>query len=353
MGRTAGGPDGGESGSPDSGTAPDRGEQQDRASSDFARLWHVLANVVAPTTLVTSLMVYFGWVQSNIVYGAFGMDQSVLRLSLQDYMFRSVGATMEPLAWLLFAIVVLVPLHVLFVRLLSGHRAVARWVVPAVAAVGFVLCLVWIIGGTGVFRSALPIVPMSLGLGVMLLGYAVHLHAVVVHRRIWPSGESPALRIVGRVSFAGLLLLTLLWSAAVYAQIRGAGMAGDLLADSRRLPGVVVYAPDRLRIEGPGVVERELRPSPGEKPRYRYRYDGLRLLIRADRHYFLLPVCWTVGGDSRAIALPEDPAVRLEFFRLPREYRSTCPAAPPPGSDLPPPPSAPRESRLPSPSPPG
>ncbi|GAA3148213.1 hypothetical protein GCM10010466_43990 [Planomonospora alba] len=316
------------------------GRGAERAVSDATRLWRVLTNIVAPTTLVTGLMVYFGWAQSAIVYRAFGIDQSVLALSPQDYMFRSVSATMEPLAWLLFAVVVLVPLHVLLIRLLLRHRGPARWIVAGVAAAGFVLCLVAIVGSTGVIRSALPVVPMSLGLGVMLLGYAVHLRTVLVHRRFWPMGESPALRLVGRVSFAGLLILTLLWSTAVYTQLRGADIARDLLADVRRMPWAVVYSPERLHIEGPGVVERDLGGgAAGGKARYRYRYDGLRLLLRANGRYFLLPVCWTVGGVSRVVALPEEASLRLEFFRIPRGWRPRCPAASPPGPELPPPPA--------------
>ncbi|MFB9892415.1 hypothetical protein [Planobispora takensis] len=304
------------------------GSASEDSATDFARLWQVLAKVVAPTTLVTALMVYFGWARASVTYRVFGLDQSVLGLSLQDYLFRSIDATIEPLAGLLLAVMIAIPVHLLLTGLFSRLRAAARWAVAAVAAAGAGACLAGLAGITGLgrYRSEWPIVPMSLGLGVMLIGYAVHLHSLTSGRRLWPGGESPPLRTARRVAFMGLLILTALWSAAVYAQNRGVDVARDLVVDARRLPGVVVYAPERLPIEGPGVQESALPVPPGDRPRHRYRYDGLRLLIHAGRQYFLLPVCWRGDGRSRVIGLPDDKTLRLEFFRVTGPPRPAPPA---------------------------
>jgi hypothetical protein len=87
------------------------------------------------------------------------------------------------------------------------------------------------------------------------------------------------------------------------------------------LPGVVVYAPRRLELEGPGITESRL---PDATAQYRYRYAGLSLLTRSNQRYFLLPACWATDPQARAIALPDDPSLRLEFFPV-----TTYPSCPP------------------------
>ncbi|PZG21972.1 hypothetical protein [Nonomuraea aridisoli] len=76
------------------------------------------------------------------------------------------------------------------------------------------------------------------------------------------------------------------------------------------LSGVVVYAPQRLHLEGAGVTETAF-PDPHAK--FRFRYTGLRLLLHAHGRYFLLPACWATSPEARAIALPDDTSLRLEF----------------------------------------
>ena len=72
---------------------------------------------------------------------------------------------------------------------------------------------------------------------------------------------------------------------------------------------MTVYTPQRLELEGDGVVERPLR---GDDLAYRYRYSGLRLLIRSGGKYFLLPDSWTRGSGA-AIVLADSPDYRFEF----------------------------------------
>ena len=153
---------------------------------------------------------------------------------------------------------------------------------------------------------------MSLGLGVLLIGYGAALYTAVTRRRLVPAEGTPTLRTVTSVAFAAFLVLTLFWSVAVYAQLRGFAAARDIAEQPASLPGVVVFAPQQLNLEGPGIRERSLS---GDEPRYRYRYDGLRLLVRANERYFLLPEQWRPG--ARAVVLLDEPSLRVEFFRVP------------------------------------
>ncbi|MEU8378975.1 hypothetical protein [Streptosporangium sp. NPDC048865] len=303
-----------------------RPEDPERNDSEagYAGIGETFEKVVVPT-LITAVLVYFGAVRTNTTYRVFGVDPSVLGLSPQDYVFRSVDTVFEPVVWLLLAVMVLMPLHHLLVSMLSNRPAVARWVALGTALAGALLCVAGVLGEIDLVRHSrlLPVIPMSIGLGVLLLGYASRLNALTVRWRLWPQAESPLLRLVRRMAFVGLLFVLSLWSSATYIHTYGRDMAIDLVTDPRRLPGVVVYAPERLHIEGPGVVESSLPQSADKTSRYRYRYDGLRLLIHANNQYFLLPVCWTANGRARAIALPDDRSIRVEFFSIP-DRRTMC-----------------------------
>jgi hypothetical protein len=45
---------------------------------------------------------------------------------------------------------------------------------------------------------------------------------------------------------------------------------------------------------------------------YRYRYDGLKLVLQSGGQYFFLPAGWTTA-DGAALVLPRTDSLRLEF----------------------------------------
>ncbi|WP_049558413.1 hypothetical protein [Nonomuraea sp. SBT364] len=288
---------------------------------DLARLWSVTAHVVTPTTIVAALMVYFGSVRTNTFFSSLGVDQSLLGLSIQDYALRSVASTIEPLAMVLLAVLVALPAHALLVRRMAARPAVMRRFVIVLDVFGFAAVVVGVLGLAGWVELKVrgPVAPISLGLGVLALGYGASLRALA-HPRPPGYAEPAGVRAVRRAIFVALLALLLLWSVAGYAQLRGLAAVEQLRRGPGLLPGVVIYAPNRLYLEGPGVTESRL---PDETAEFHYRYAGLRLLIRANQRYFLLPACWATASQSRAIALHDDPSIRLEFFHV-----TTPPACP-------------------------
>jgi hypothetical protein len=72
-------------------------------------------------------------------------------------------------------------------------------------------------------------------------------------------------------------------------------------------PAVTVFSARRLHLTG--VAEQELD---GRDSAYRYRYAGLRMLIRSGGKYFLLPDGW-IRGRGAAIVLSDGPSLRFEF----------------------------------------
>jgi hypothetical protein len=106
-----------------------------------------------------------------------------------------------------------------------------------------------------------------------------------------------------------VVVLSAFWTASRYADAVGRGRAQRLVASLSALPEVTVFAPQRLDVAAPGVVEQRLV---GADRAYHYRYSGLRLLIRSAGKYFLLPNGWSRATGS-TIVLADSPAYRFEF----------------------------------------
>jgi hypothetical protein len=282
----------------------------------LSRAVGVLGQIIAPTTLITVLLVYFGWARTSAVYGVFGIDWAVLGFSTQDYVFRSIGTAFTPAIGLLLAFLVAVPAHDSLLRLLAKAkrrdrpRLVAKIVVGLVTGIGVVLAALGVLGVVGAvrFRTAWPVVPLMLGFGVLLLGYAPTLYHAATGSTLGGDRRSPP-HVALRIVFGTFLVLCLFWAVAVYGQKTGVEEAVRIASEPRALPGVIIYSPQSLKLDAPGLVET---PLPGDDSRYRYRYDGLRLLVRGVDRYVLLPATWRPG--MRAIVLHDDPALRLEFF---------------------------------------
>ncbi|MEU4515871.1 hypothetical protein AB0G05_40800 [Nonomuraea wenchangensis] len=285
-------------------------------AQDLTRVWSVLAHVVTPTTFVAAVMMYVGAVRANTMYAGLGIEQSMLGLSFQEYMLRSVAPAIEPLILLLVLALIAPTAHRWLVRSADRHRTATTRVVTVMSVLGAVSVAVGIVAMAGWWRTPFYVVPFCLGLGVFVLVYGDSLR-----RRIRPRpASSPADQLVRRTVCAALLLVLLLWAVTLYAQRRGAEAALQYRVDSAGLPSTVVYAARRLHLEGPGIKETAL-PDPAAM--YRYRYTGLRLLIHSNQRYFLLPACWASDPWARAIALPADGSLRLEFAV--RRTRPDCP----------------------------
>ncbi|TMR10523.1 hypothetical protein ETD86_39160 [Nonomuraea turkmeniaca] len=277
------------------------------ADQKLTRVWSVLSHIVSPTAFIAALMVYFGALLANNTYRMLGLEPTLLGLSWQDYMLYSVILA-EPLVIMLLVVLAALPAHTLLVHFLAGRRRITM----GAAAVLAVLGIAGVATGVSLMASWLklggraPVASICLGLGLFALGYAVSLHTTV---HPYPRA-SPTTRIVQRTVFVALLALLLMWSLAELARIRASDFVQMLQQYPSLLHDAVVYAPRRLHLEGPGIVET---PLPGENSMFRYRYSGLSLLIHTDEKYFLLPACWATMDRVRAISLPADDSLRLEF----------------------------------------
>ena len=81
------------------------------------------------------------------------------------------------------------------------------------------------------------------------------------------------------------------------------------MADLPGYPNVIIYSEHSLSLHAPGV--REVRCADSDTA-YRYRYDGLKLVLESGDQYLFLPADWT-PANGVAILMPRTDSLRLEF----------------------------------------
>lgn len=283
-----------------------------------ARVWSLVGSVVAPATLVTAILFYFGYVSSRAQYLYFGIDVDLLGFSTQDFVMRSPQPLLVPMLAVLVLGAVLVLLDTALRRRMSatGPGDGRRWARALTASGGIVLAIgvVLLVAYPALGDWALyPLVtPLVIGAGAALASYGL------AWRRRHPardgsSGAEPAAEPGDPARTAiTLLVLTvvasLFWTTATVAEWSGRARAKDLAADLTALPAVVLDTTQRLETGDPVIIESAL-PS-GEPGGYRYRYRGLRLLVEGDGTLFLVPEQWTARGSTLVTPLDE---VRVRF----------------------------------------
>ncbi len=294
------------------------GEPTDRLRS----VMPLIGSIIAPTTLLTALLFYFGWAHAYWFFRYFGFDISLLGLTTQDYMMRSVDALFVPLTVCLTVASLLLWAHSAVAnRFFAGPAVHDRLRVSAIvmAVAGLLL---FVIGMAAIFVRALRdsyhvAYPLSLGAGTILLLYASRLH----RRSQGPAaakagyGSLPLLEATGAFL---IVALSLFWAATNYAAAVGETRARQYEREFRAYPEAILYSKESLRLDGPGV-QAVACSDPGAG--YRFRYEGLRLMLRSSGQYFLLPEDWS-PSDGVAIVVPEGDAVRLQFSAPDRARRA-------------------------------
>lgn len=274
------------------------------------RLQKFAASVVAPTTLVSGLLYFFGWSHAFWFFDYFGVNSTVLGLSTEDYLMRSIDGLFVPLT--IAAGVALVTVWARRLLISSAPAWSRRWAAnlaaPAAAGLGIALTAVGILNVFGVRALAfhLAVAPLSLAVGVLLLAYATREH----DRRRGPlEHHLPSwARLAEWGAVFVFVSLGLFWAVHDYSAAVGTSRGQMAAAELANQPDVVLYSVRGLGIEGPGVRERVCGDEDGA---YR-RYDGLKLILQSGDQYVLLPEGWTPGLGA-AFVIPRRETLGLEF----------------------------------------
>jgi hypothetical protein len=274
--------------------------------------------VLAPTTLLTAVLFYFGFVREQALFGYFGVDLGSVGFSTRDYLVRSAGTLFVPLAMVLIAGLAAVVAHLLLMLVLV--RVDCRWrriVWGGLCVIGVALL---VIGVVGLRRRAVPlqgvlggplVAPVALGSGALIVEYAVHTAGATEAVPAPLSGILAGTRTLRQGLTLALVLVAMFWATANVARQRGVDAARAIELSLPIQPQAVVYSRDRLQITGPGVSLSEL-DAPGAA--FAFRYNGLRRLVHAGGRWFLLPVGWTRDNGATVILLPDtSDAIRVDL----------------------------------------
>ncbi|WP_431912886.1 hypothetical protein [Nonomuraea jabiensis] len=284
----------------------------DGPGQDIVRVGRILAQIVAPTTFIASVLMYIGTIRLNTMYSELGINSSMLSFPVQEYVMRSVKVADEPLAIVLLLLLVAPFVHGVLIRFTLWHRTTLGWTTLALSALGAVSLAVAVAAMADWPKSwdQPPFVkPLFLSLGAILLVYSIYLYSTLHSGVMSSTGQ-----IVQRTALVALALLPMLWYMDDHAREMGKEDAKQIREHPEKiLVAVVVYAPQQLNLEGPGIAKNPLR-EPNAK--FRYQYTGLSLVIESNRQYFVVPTCWGTTPGARAIALPADGSIRLETLKV-------------------------------------
>lgn len=273
--------------------------------SDLGSILQLVTAIGSPIALGTALLFYFGWRRSTAEAKALGFDVSVLGMSPQELMLRSVPVLFFPLALLLLASLGAVWSHARLLRHLDRDQGrdrvlrvadVLRWSWLLLLLIGVAL----LVASPSLGRLFLPT--------FVTLGVLGTIYGTLLRRRATQDPTRTRLPVVLLV--AALVALLLFWQTERLARVAGLALAEEIGGNVRALTAVTLYSPKKLQL-GPEVPETRFTEPDSA---YRYRYDGLRMLDHASGKYFLLPDRWT-PERPRLIVIHDDSTVRMEFTR--------------------------------------
>lgn len=281
------------------------------------RALEVAGLVVAPATLLTALMYFFGLLHAYWFFSRFGVDYTVMGLTTQDYLVRSADGLFVPLTS-----VAAVGLALLWTSccvpegvVVRTRRATRRIAVPTAVLIGMALLGIAAAGITdpALFTGTFGIPGLSLTAGVLLLTATTR-----GRRRARPSPT--AVLVAEWLAIFLLVSVGLFWATTDYSASVGTRRAEQLIAALPAWPDAVLYAEKSLNVSLHGVREQRCHDPDGA---YTVRYDGLKLVLESGGQLFFLPAAWTDGAGS-ALVLPHTDALRLEFTAPGRSASGNC-----------------------------
>lgn len=296
------------------------------STSSGERLMQALGTigaVVAPVTLLSSLMLYFGWIRTAALFGYFGVDPAILGFSVQDYALRTVGVAFQPIIFLLLAMLVAAVLARIadwLYEITSNHPVklggTLRLSPIAVMELAVGILLLWSSLQTALSFSDVLGVAKAIGLHDPLRA-AVALAAsalILMHatRRLTINGKRPRTltsQLVKGVAMA-TVIFGLFWATAVTAQSSGERLARFINEQPSAQARVTIFSKQPLEL----LQSNEDLAVRGPAAEPSFRYIDLRLLIYSNARWFLLTRERSESGRLKVAIIrdAEDIGVRVE-----------------------------------------
>jgi hypothetical protein len=259
---------------------------------------------LAPATIVTAVLYWFGLELTVGRVGWFGLTTGVLGFSTTDYLIRGTEAGVVPLVVLFFAVLAGVATHGVLARLAARHHN-ARWYRPTLGVAFVAGGLLSAAGFAGAF-TPLPFPADGYLMPPALLATAP-LFTIHVGRLLLEDAGRHYVRVAA-IATIGLAVLGVFWATSLYAEALGRGRGQQLASNLGSLPAVTVYSERSLTLD---AASGEPLVASGNS-RYTHRYSGLRLLLFSGGKYFLLPDTWT-RETGTVVILADTPELRVEI----------------------------------------
>jgi hypothetical protein len=259
-----------------------------------------ISSIASPIAVITALLVYYGWVRMNVQAKELGYDISVIDMSIQDYVLKTVNVLYIPLVLIC---VVALAIHALHRWIIRRDKQRLRRLATALkySFVGWVgLAVALMVWGLPIGQSELPI-------GVTLSLMCALYSSVLVP----PTDTSRSVRVL----LLTLLALVAFWDAERLARVMGHAYAESILANPSQLVGVIVHSEKDLSIDG-------VTPTRIDSPEaaYHFRYEELHLLQRSGDRFLVVTDEWATG-PRHVYVLRESDSVRIDFTRQTRSVR--------------------------------
>jgi hypothetical protein len=293
---------------------------EDEPTPQFEKWLSIGGKIIAPTTAVTTLLFYFGYVSSRAQYDYFGVDVDTVGLTTQDYVMRSPQPLLVPMLVLTLLSAALVAGHTAVRRRMNDSARYRQWfrrgveVGLVLVAIGVVLLFVYPLISEWDYYPL--VTPSIFAVGGALAGYGL-----TMLRRLPPA---PADSGMVQIQTSRLVIVLIwvavaagvFWATATVAQWSGRGLGQEQARHLHDLPSVILDTQERLFLpSGSGVREHALNQS-SEQQEFHYRYWKLRLLIQGDDAMFLVPDTWSAGNTTLMVPLDGNVRVQFQFRNL-------------------------------------
>lgn len=283
----------------------------------------LIGSILAPTTFLTALLLYFGNQHAYWFFRYFGVNATTIGLTTQDYVIRSVDPLFTPVT--IAAATCLAGLW--SYRFLRSWLSDAAWLralrtlVPTTAVIGLLLVAVAVVGFVWplVLRPYAGLPGLALAIGIILLVAALRIGRTITTSRKTPH-EPPSLAAAEWGAIFVLVGIGLFWAVTDYSKAVGTGRGFQQEQALPDMPDVALYSAKSLSLSAPGVQEITCE-SPDAS--YAYRYEGLKLVLQAGDQYFFLPADWN-RGEGVAFVIPRTDSLRLEFTAPNQALGETC-----------------------------
>lgn len=272
----------------------------------------VITTVGTPLTMITALLLYFGWARSDAQSQSMGVEVSLFRFTTQDYVLRSISTLYLPI----------LAAAVIGIAWLAAHRAVSEKIERDGMTAGVrLVCRVAMLGGLviailGVVMPALTrkwepgsvLWPLMIAIGTALAVYGRHLSRQGAERTRPRTAIARPQDVLEAVLVGIVIAAALFWAVQGYADIVGRGYAQRYEDSVTSLPRATAVSENPLGIDSPVVHTEQITTG----PKTLYRTTGLRLLAESGGRLFLMTEGWTVRNGS-IIVLDEDDSVHWQF----------------------------------------